>query len=595
MKDWYHKRLRMMEKALQEERLKTDPNAKPLPSVVDDIAGMKTSRTSRRSRVDHDDAYMEVVKHSQEGLRSSAGRSKSRTFLEKCLTEVTYLVTSHPSISLNKPVGVLDDLQSPLSMMDRPDARSQAVAQAKEINELPTEIAPRRPLSPVPPRGTSTVPSDALSNEFVQDSNTFTGTESTPLDEIALEDHNQIEKVRHVFDSHGQFVEQEQPKDVSNSSGGRDPTETINEASGIGDEAWDLEESSGESTLVDISDFADSREPFVVKALLRGQLSSVNAVRVVSATKDLWIASAGAESTIKLHKYPEIMPILTLRSHTGLVNCLCIEQTSGPEVKLLTGGEDMVIRKWSVQLDETNRYTEPVAPEMTFINHSQPITALATVGGDLVSASADRSVRLWDMNTGASKAVWWLSDRFPDASPTAICGAGGSKFVVGYTDGQIKLFDTSDPNLSHDFSKRQELPQSQVTCILFWEKKDNLSQIITAHKDMRIRFFEVSSRKFLRSFTAHTAAVTCLTLIDPTRLVSASHDNSVRIWDIESGECVQEITTHQSKNGEGVQSIDYSEGNGAQDTEEQGGCLVSAGADGTIAVYMREQTTDEDA
>lgn len=581
LKDMYHRRVRMLESALQEERLRNDPDAKPLESALDKSADPNKGKSSRRSGLEPDESELDTLKLRQEALQNHAGRDKSKAFLEKCLAEVTYLVSSHPSISLNKPAVM------PLSetSAQQTDYSNQNQIDEQQSGQQPNEIAivnvPRRSLSPVLPEDIAIANSDhgKLRNPSMSD---IGESESVPLDEIALEDHEQIEKVSHVFDANGKFLDHD--AQVKPSSNHPDDRITPADQTALTDVAWDFDEAEMMETN---PDSPDSRGYFMVKSLLRGQMSSVAAIRIISARSELWIASCGVEATIKVHKHPDEAPTITLRGHTGTVTCLCVEQVSPTALNLLTGGDDMVIRKWPLRLDETNTFIDPVEPDLTFISHSQPVTSLALVNRALVSTSLDRSVRLWDMHTGASKASWWSPDDDENVYPTAICACHATEFAVGYTDGRIKLFNTSETDFTFTYpDTSDDLPQSRINSMSYWTKEGSSPQLITAHFDSTIRFFGAHDGQFLRSISAHKASITCLTLVDSTRLVSASHDNSVRVWDIESGDCVQEIKRHQSKDCEGVLSIDYKDTNG-HNPDKQAGCLVSAGADGTIAVYMK--------
>ena len=78
---------------------------------------------------------------------------------------------------------------------------------------------------------------------------------------------------------------------------------------------------------------------------------------------------------------------------------------------------------------------------------------------------------------------------------------------------------------------------------------------------------------------AHLDGVTSLS-IDPSgfTLVSSGHDCSVRFWDLlKTRQCIQEITGHRKKGGEGVLDVSF----------HPGGLpfLVSAGADATVRLY----------
>uniref|UniRef100_A0A5K3FL22 Striatin domain-containing protein n=2 Tax=Mesocestoides corti TaxID=53468 RepID=A0A5K3FL22_MESCO len=92
------------------------------------------------------------------------------------------------------------------------------------------------------------------------------------------------------------------------------------------------------------------------------------------------------------------------------------------------------------------------------------------------------------------------------------------------------------------------------------------SLAITGHEDRVIRFYDItrqggsggteSSNCCVGSTVTHLDAVTCLT-VDPHDLyvLTGSHDCSIRLWDLETRTCVQEMTCHRVKNNESVHAV----------------------------------------
>jgi len=77
---------------------------------------------------------------------------------------------------------------------------------------------------------------------------------------------------------------------------------------------------------------------------------------------------------------------------------------------------------------------------------------------------------------------------------------------------------------------------------------------------------------------AHLDAVTCLAL-DPhgLYLLSGSHDCSVRVWNVESKQCLQEMTAHRKKFDEAIHDVAF---------HPSKPFIASAGADGLAKVYV---------
>lgn len=121
---------------------------------------------------------------------------------------------------------------------------------------------------------------------------------------------------------------------------------------------------------------------------------------------------------------------------------------------------------------------------------------------------------------------------------------------------------------------------------------------ITAHDDHHIRFFDNNTGKMVHSMVAHLDAVTSLA-IDPNGLYLLSgskmilkkkvylyilnfwfvlgHDSSIRIWNLESKTCVQEITAHRKKLDESILDVAF---------HPSEAYIASAGADSLVKVFV---------
>ncbi|TPP65984.1 Striatin-3 [Fasciola gigantica] len=80
------------------------------------------------------------------------------------------------------------------------------------------------------------------------------------------------------------------------------------------------------------------------------------------------------------------------------------------------------------------------------------------------------------------------------------------------------------------------------------------------------------------SMVAHMDAITSLAVdAHGLYLITGGHDASVRVWDLESRACIQEITNHRTKYNEAVHSVAL---------HPRLPLAASAGADGVCKVYV---------
>ena len=123
---------------------------------------------------------------------------------------------------------------------------------------------------------------------------------------------------------------------------------------------------------------------------------------------------------------------------------------------------------------------------------------------------------------------------------------------------------------------------------------------ITAHEDRHIRFFDNKTGKQTHSMMAHLDSVTSLAVdANGLYLISGSkslsyfaavswyitnfclsikgHDSSVRLWNLETKTCVQEITAHRKKFDESIFDVAF---------HPSRPFIASAGADGLAKVFV---------
>jgi striatin 1/3/4 len=89
----------------------------------------------------------------------------------------------------------------------------------------------------------------------------------------------------------------------------------------------------------------------------------------------------------------------------------------------------------------------------------------------------------------------------------------------------------------------------------------------------------MNTSKLVYSMVAHQDAVTDIAL-DPNQnnmLLSSSHDCSLRLWNLENKNCVQEMTVHRKKYDECIHCIKY------HATQSY---VASGAADAIVKIYV---------
>ena len=200
----------------------------------------------------------------------------------------------------------------------------------------------------------------------------------------------------------------------------------------------------------------------------------------------------------------------------------CNDPLSHPPSYLITGSQDKTIKRWDIG---TSRTTEGKAVRAVYTRkaHDKDINAIdtsyTTVGTLFASASQDRTVKIWDLESGEAvgvlrghkRGVWSVA--FSPPSTPAISGeTGGSSGSRGMA--------------------------------------------VTGSGDKTVRVWSLNDYSCLRTFEGHSNSVLKVVWL-PTpkdaerkrnvrgvQVASAAGDGLVKVWDAQEGECVATLDNH---------------------------------------------------
>jgi WD40 repeat protein/TPR repeat protein len=263
-------------------------------------------------------------------------------------------------------------------------------------------------------------------------------------------------------------------------------------------------------------------------------------------------ATPAAISTFEEARAADV-ELAVLAGHTDIV----LNAAYAPDgARIVTASTDRTARIWDARTGlELARLTGH--RDILLSAHFSPD------GTRIVTASRDRSVRIWDAGSGRELAVLAGTDK---GFTSADYSPDGTRIVASGGDGGVRIWDarTGAPLLA--LVGHVDVVQSAAY-------SPDGARIVTASHDKTARIWDARSGRALRTLAGHGDVVlTAAFSPDGTRIVTASRDKTARVWDAATGVQLAVLGGHR----EDVACAAYS---------PDGTRIVTASFDRTIRVW----------
>jgi U3 small nucleolar RNA-associated protein 13 len=189
---------------------------------------------------------------------------------------------------------------------------------------------------------------------------------------------------------------------------------------------------------------------------------------------------------------------------------------------LITGSQDKTIKRWDISSAKSSSEATAVRASYTRKAHDKDINAIDTSysqqGTLFASASQDRTVKIWDLETGESvgvlrghkRGVWSVA--FAPPGTPAISGDSGSS-------------------------------------------SGTRGMVVTGSGDKTVKIWSLNDYTCLRTFEGHTNSILKVIWLPVTKksgkrgerglqVASAAGDGLVKVWDAQTGECAATLDNH---------------------------------------------------
>ncbi|KAI9105788.1 WD40-repeat-containing domain protein [Phlyctochytrium arcticum] len=245
------------------------------------------------------------------------------------------------------------------------------------------------------------------------------------------------------------------------------------------------------------------------------------------AWKEIYAERLVVERNWRMAKYT----LRELPGHTDSVMCLHYDESRS---LLVTGSYDYSIRVWD---------TETMECVKVLTGHTRCVRGIHVDDSKIISGSMDRTLRIWNLKT--FKCIRILEGH----AAGVVCLHFNDKILAsGSVDGSIRVW-----NLGAGCCYTLTGHRDWVNKVQIVDKK----RLVSCSDDATVKIWDLETRQVLRTLSDHVGQIQGMQVIlphSPPRvdgilvtgglLVTGALDNTVRIWCLETGECLKKLFGH---------------------------------------------------
>ena len=272
------------------------------------------------------------------------------------------------------------------------------------------------------------------------------------------------------------------------------------------------------------------------------------------------LVKGGARPWVRL-LHPTLHPpgtplIRTLEGHSEWIRGVAVSRDGR---RAVSASDDKTLRVWDL---ETGRELR------TLQGHSEPVSgvAVSSDGRRAVSASEDKTLKVWDLETG--RELRTLQGHSAWVTGVAV-SPDGRRAVSASVDKTLKVWDL-------ETGSELRALQGHIFAVSGVAVSPDGRRAVSACWDNTLKVWDLESGRELRALEGHTGWVSSVAVSsDGRHAVSASWDNTLKVWDLETGRELRTLQGHSdSVSGVGV--------------SPDGRRAVSASGDKTLKVWDLE-------
>ncbi|KAG2207386.1 hypothetical protein INT47_006861, partial [Mucor saturninus] len=211
-------------------------------------------------------------------------------------------------------------------------------------------------------------------------------------------------------------------------------------------------------------------------------------------------------------------------------------------------------RRWVNGIQEIYEFP-PLSTSLSELHKAEGIYCVQFDKNKYVTGSRDNTIKVWDKEGKCMQTI-------EGHTASVLCLQYNDTVIVsGSSDSTLMVSDLASGNHLRSLTGHSD----SVLCL----KLVGNDRVISCSKDRSLKLWNMDTGECIRTYQGHEAAVNAVQWMD-NHIVSASGDRTIRIWNLETGECIKTLVGHSR----GVACVDY-----------DGSKIYSGSSDNTIKIW----------
>ncbi len=156
-------------------------------------------------------------------------------------------------------------------------------------------------------------------------------------------------------------------------------------------------------------------------------------------------------------------------------------------------------------------------------------------GKTVVSASADKTLKVWDLETGGCHATFQGHTKFVG---NVVVTPDGKTVVSASEDKTLKVWDLATGHCRVTFEGHAGFARGMVVT-------PDGKTVVSASADQTLKVWDLETGECRATFQGHSLGLWNVVITpDGKTVVSASSDKTLKVWDLETGQCHATLKNH---------------------------------------------------